>query len=187
MLFRSKIVADILHVKTPWYDILERYMVSMTQGEYTWLRPNRRFVGLGHYLPSTGSVATMGEIALVVDISGSISKQEIDHYNGHIARIVELCQPEKVHVLYTDTDVHKHEVFERGAEVSISHYSGGGTDMEAAFDYMADQGINADCAVVLTDGYTGFDDNRAPDCPVVWCISTKVEAPYGETIHFELE
>ena len=80
-----------------------------------------------------------------------------------------------------------YEVFERGTEVSITHYSGGGTDMEAAFEYMADQGINADCTVVLTDGYTGFDDNRAPDCPVVWCISTKVEAPYGETIHFELE
>ena len=183
----AEIVADIIHVKTPWYDILERYMVAMTQGEYTWLRPNRRFTSMGHYLPSTGSVAQMGEIALVIDISGSISKQEIDHYNGHLQRIIELCRPEKVHLLYTDTQVQHYEVFEQGQEVQINFYSGGGTDMEAAFDYLSEQGVNTDCVVVLTDGYTSFDDNRAPDCPVLWCISTKVEAPYGETIHFDME
>lgn len=183
----ANIVADILHVKTPWYDILERYMVAFTKGDYTWMRPNRRFTGMGHYLPSTGSVATMGELALVIDISGSISKQEIDYYNSHISRIVELCQPEKVHVMYTDTEVQHYETFEQGAEIKLNHYSGGGTDMEAAFDHMAAEGINAEVCVVLTDGYTGFDDNRKPDCPVVWCISTDVEAPYGETIHFDME
>lgn len=181
----AKIVADILHVPTPWYDILERYMVALTSGEYTWKRPNRRFSD--HYLPSTGSVATMGDVALIIDISGSISKQELNYYNGHMQRIVEQCNPERVHVMYVDTDVHKYEVFERGTEFALNFYSGGGTDMEAGFDFMAKQGINADVCVVLTDGYTSFDDNRKPDCPVVWCISSSVEAPYGETIHFEME
>jgi len=39
--------------------------------------------------------------------------------------------------------------------------------------------------VCLTDGYTDFASE--PSFPVVWCISSEIEAPYGENVHFELE
>lgn len=181
----AKIVADLIDPGTPWYDILERYMVALTRGEYTWSRPNRRFADF--YLPSTGKVAQMGEVVLQVDVSGSISKLELDHYNGHIARIVEMCQPERVHVLYVDTRVCKHDVFEQGEEVRLEFYSGGGTDMEQGFVYLDKQGIEPEVFVCLTDGYTGFDPSNAPGYPVVWCISSDVQAPYGANIHFELD
>ena len=87
--------------------------------------------------------------------------------------------------MYTDTDVVKHEVFECGDEVALTFYSGGGTHMPAGFDYCANEGIDPDVFVCLTDGYTDFGD--APSYPVVWCISSDVEAPYGENVHFELE
>ena len=181
----AKIVADLIDPGTPWYDILERYMVSMTRGEYSWARPNRRFAD--HYLPSTGKTQQCGEIVIQVDVSGSISKLELDHYNGHLKRIIELCSPERVHVLYTDTAVAKHDVFERGEEVELTFYCGGGTDMEAGFDYLDKEGINPEVFVCLTDGYTDFNPSKAPAYPVVWCISSQIEAPYGDNIHFELE
>lgn len=181
----AKIVADLIDPGTPWYDILERYMVSMTRGEYSWARPNRRFAD--HYLPSIGKTQQCGEIVIQVDVSGSISKLELDHYNGHLKRIIELCSPERVHVLYTDTAVAKHDVFERGEEVELTFYCGGGTDMEAGFDYLDKEGINPEVFVCLTDGYTDFNPSNAPAYPVVWCISSQIEAPYGDNIHFELE
>ena len=182
----AKIVADLIEPKTPWYEVLERYMVSFTKGDYSWARPNRRFAEYA-YLPSVGSVQECGEIVIQVDVSGSISKLELDHYNGHLKRIVELCSPERVHVLYTDTAVAKHEVFERGEEVELTFYCGGGTDMEAGFDYLDEHGINPEVFVCLTDGYTSFNTDKAPAYPVVWCISSNIEAPYGDNIHFELE
>lgn len=183
----AKIIAELIDTHTPWYDHLERYMVSFTRGDYSWARPNKRFAGLGLYLPSSGKVAEMGEVVLQVDVSGSVSKLELDHYNGHIARIVEQCRPEKVHVLYVDTRVCKHEEFERGEEVSLQFYSGGGTDMPAGFKYIDKEGIEPEVFICLTDGHTPWDEANAPPYPVVWCISSDVKAPYGDNIHFTLE
>lgn len=180
----AEIVADIINVETPWYDKLERFMESFRAAEYSWKRPNRRYVTTGHYLPSIGSVPSMGTVVLQVDVSGSISKAELDHYNGHIKRIVEQCNPEEVHVIYVDTGVVKHETFAGGEEVNLNFYSGGGTDMEAGFNYVEDQGIQPDVLVCLTDGYTGF--TNAPSMPVVWCCSTDVVPPYGDLVPFKI-
>lgn len=182
----QKIVADLIDPGTPWFDILERFMVSFTRGEYTWSRPNRRYAPT-YYLPSTGSLPEMGDVVVQVDVSGSISRVELANYNGHLKRIIEQCNPERVHVLYTDTRVQKHVTFERGEEFSLEFYSGGGTDMEAGFEFLASEGVEPDVFICLTDGYTDFNTSNTPDYPVVWCISTDVEAPYGENIHFSLE
>ena len=180
----QKIIAELIDVRTPWHQILERHMVNFTKGDYSWARPNRRFIGSGHYLPSTGSIAQMGDAVIQVDVSGSISRTELAHYNGHLKRIIEQCNPERVHVLYTDTKVQRHVVFERGEEFGIEFFSGGGTHMPAGFDFVDAEGIEPDVFVCLTDGYTGFDE--PPGYPVIWCISTDVVAPYGETVHFDV-
>jgi predicted metal-dependent peptidase len=182
----QKIIAELIEPRTPWYEILERYMVNFTKGEYSWARPNRRFRDV--YLPSVGKVAKMGEVVIQVDVSGSITKRELDYYNGHLQRIIEQCNPERVHVLYTDTSVRKHEVFEIGEEFGLEFYSGGGTDMEAGFKFVDAEGIEPDAFVCLTDGHTTFRASSKPTYPVIWCISTDtITAPYGETIHFEME
>lgn len=180
----AEIVADIVNVRTPWYEILERYMVSFTKTDYSWSRPNRRYLSSGHYLPSTGNTPQMGEIVVQIDVSGSISKQELDYYNGHLQAILQATNPERVHVLYVDTSVQRHDVFECGEEFDLRFYSGGGTHMPAGFDYLAEQGIDPDVCVVLTDMYTNF--GTEPGFPVIWCASTDVVAPYGTTIRFTL-
>lgn len=176
----AALVADLIASKVPWHDVLERYMVGYTKSDPSWRRPNRRFEA---YLPSTGKLPAMGKVVLQIDVSGSISKLELDHYNGHIQRIVELCRPEQVDVLYVDTQVAKHVTFQPDEEVKLEFYSGGGTDMEAGFRYIDKEGMDPDVVVVLTDGYTDF--TTPPDVPVVWVCSTKQEIPYGTVIRFD--
>ena len=175
----AEMVAALLEVKTPWYEILEKHMTACVAQGQSWRRPNRRFVD--HYLPSVDKLPQMGELVVQVDVSGSISKRELDYYNGHLSRIIEQCRPEKVHVLYTDTNVQKHDEFECGEEVALEFYSGGGTDMPAGFEYCAEHGIDPQVFVCLTDGYTGFGTD--PGYPVVWCISSDVEAPWGLSVN----
>lgn len=181
----QKIVAELISSKTPWYDILMRYVSTYVKTDYSWARPNRRFIGAGHYLPSMTSTPTMGELAIQVDVSGSISKQELAHYNGHLQAIVQAVNPERVHVLYVDTKVQRHDVFEQGDEFALEFFSGGGTHMPAGLSYLADNDISPSVCVVLTDMYTDF--GTEPSFPVIWCASTDIVAPYGETIRFELE
>lgn len=176
------IVTDILEVKTPWYEILEKHMVSRVNQGQSWRRPNRRFENV--YLPSVDKLPQMGDLVVQVDVSGSISRRELEFYNGHLSRIIEQCRPNKVHVLYTDTEVQRHDEFDCGEEFKLEFFSGGGTHMPAGFEFIAKEGIEPDVFVCLTDGYTGFDTD--PGFPVVWCISSDVQAPYGENVHFEL-
>lgn len=170
--------------KTPWYSILEKFMTDRVKQDYSWARPNRRYAP-DYYLPVVDGVGAMGEIVLQVDISGSVSQKEIEHYNGHIKRIVEQCRPNKVHVIYTDTQVQKHEVFEKPEDVEIRFYSGGGTHMPAGYGYVKSQGIEPVVFVTLTDGYTGWDSD--PGFPTVHCISSDQTAPYGVNVKFDLE
>jgi predicted metal-dependent peptidase len=181
----AQFAADLIETRTPWFDILERHMVSFTRADYSWARPNRRFINTGHYLPSTGKTPTMGAVVIQVDVSGSVSAQELAYYSGHMKAIVELCSPETVHVLYTDTQVVKHQEFPRGEDFYLEFRSGGGTDMAAGFTFCEAQGIEPDVFVCLTDGHTPWGE--PPGYPVVWCISSDKVADHGETIHFEME
>ena len=179
----EKFATDTVDSKVPWFDVLERYMTGRVKNDYSWARPNRRYAP-DFYLPTIDGVGAMGEVVIQVDISGSISKQEIAHYNGHLKRIIEQCHPSKVHVIYTDTVVQKHEEFDTPEDVEIRFYSGGGTDMRAGFDYIEDKGLEPEVVVTLTDGYTPFPDHTTVDS--VWCISSDTKSPVGETVHFSL-
>lgn len=181
----AEIVTDILNVKTPWHEILERHMTNLVKSDYSWTRPNRRFIGAGAYLPSAGKLPSMGELVVQVDVSGSISQRELAYYNGHLSRIIAQCAPTKTHVIYTDTQVQRYDTFEQGEEVKLEFFSGGGTHMPAGFDFVAEHGITPDAFVCLTDGYTDFGND--PGYPVIWCISSNIQATHGETVHFEME
>lgn len=181
----ADIVADVINVKTPWYEILERHMTDYIKQDQSWLRPNRRHIGAGTYLPSMAREPSMGIVVAQIDVSGSVSNQELNYYGGHLSRISKQCNPDKMYVIYTDTNVQKYVVFEAGEEVKLEFYSGGGTHMPAGFDWVAEQGIEPSVFVCLTDGYTEFGE--APAYPVVWCISSNITATHGETIHFEME
>ena len=186
----ARYAASLTESKVPWFEKLERYMVDKTSTAATWSRPNRRYMP-DYYLPSYDSVGAMGEVALQIDISGSVSNTEIQYYNGHIQRIIEMCRPRVVHVLYTDTSVQRYESYEAGEEFSVCYYSGGGTDMRAGLQYLTDNSIDVDCLITLTDGYTPFPAKGEDGVPTVWCISGRpgdppIVSPVGETIAFSL-
>jgi predicted metal-dependent peptidase len=182
----QKFVDQFIESRVPWHDKLERYMVGFAKADYSWTRPNRRFIGQGIYLPSVGNVPRMGTVVIQKDISGSVSQKESQHFDGHTLRIVQDCHPEKIYILYTDSRVAKVDEFGPDDEVTTGYWSGGGTDMTAGIRWCEENGIEPDVFITLTDGYTPFPEHT--DFPTVWVISNKdIVAPTGETIHFEME
>jgi predicted metal-dependent peptidase len=180
----AKFAEETIEQRTPWFDILERYMTERVRTDISWSRPARRYMP-DFYQPSMDNGHAMGEVVIQVDISGSVSREEIKHYNGHIKRIVETCKPSKVHVIYTDTVVQKHEEFDKPEDVQINYHSGGGTHMPAGFKWVEDQGIDPEVVITLTDGFTDWDTE--PPFPTVHCISSAGQkAPYGVNVHFDM-
>jgi predicted metal-dependent peptidase len=184
----ERIVEELVKVHTPWHEILERYMNGKVKDDYSWSRPNRRFVTSGLYLPSSDYVPKMGEVVIGVDTSGSIGPRELAEFNAHIDRIIEGCNPEKVHVVYCDYVVNHTETFEPDDfPVKLHPHGGGGTRFNPVFDWVAEQGIEPDVLVYLTDGDGNQADVEQPPYDTVWLTTHNTEFPWGEVIEFKPE
>ena len=92
--------------------------------DYSWMRPNRRHVWSGLFLPGVISEGA-GEIAIAVDCSGSVSRRQLGLFQAEVRSILEAQRPSLVHVLYFDTEVHKAETIRRGEPLSHSDWRGG--------------------------------------------------------------
>lgn len=181
----ARLVEAWLNVKTPWHQILERFMVELVRSnEYSWSRPNRRFIGQQLYLPGQTNEPKMGEVTVVIDTSGSIDADTLACFGGHVNTVIDQCRPERVRVIYCDATVNHVDVFSSDEyPVPMKAVGGGGTDLERSWSWLNDEGVVPDVAIVLTDMYTGFTED--PGFPVIWAATTDRVAPYGTTIRVE--
>ena len=175
----ARLVDSILNPTVDWREVLQKFVVKHKTDERSFARPNRRFLSQGFYMPSrTGE--RMGPIAFLVDCSGSVDDEQLAQMAAEVRTVHEDLRPEKLHVVYFDSEVTHYDCFGPDDTVAISFHGGGGTDVRAAFDYLEAEG-HADglaCTVVLTDGYTPYPAGCAT--PVIWAMTTDMTAPFGE-------
>ncbi len=183
----ERIVESLRESKMPWKKILARFFRATAKTDYSWMKPNRRFLASGLYLPSLHGEA-LGEIVVAVDTSGSIGGAELEEFFGCINSILKHTKPSKIHVVYCDAAVGNVQVF-RGDEVPLTHKKfkpsgGGGTDFRPVFDYVAEKRLRPECLIYLTDMYGSFPE-RAPKYPVIWCATSKEKGPFGKTLELK--
>lgn len=178
----QSIVDSVLQVRTPWYEILERFITQRSKTDYSWSRPNRRTIANGGYMPTLDAVARVGTVLIGRDISLSIREEEHAAFNGHFNRIIETCVPEKVHVMYCDTDVQRHDVFESSDyPIKCESMYGGGTWLPAIFNKAKTLQDDIDVCIIFTDGYTEWPP-IPQDYPVLIVCTTDTDVPYGDEI-----
>lgn len=176
--FMQRYVDDIASNKVSWRAVLQEFFSSTSRDDYSWTRPNRMFAAQGLYLPRMWS-ESMGPIDVVVDTSGSIGQQQLSEFAAEIRSIVSAARPQRVRVIYADSDVNHVDVFEQGEEITLNAHGGGGTDFRPALALAAEDPPVA--LVYLTDMYGAFPD-QAPDYPVLWCATSSVVGPFGQTV-----
>jgi predicted metal-dependent peptidase len=182
----DRLVGDIRESRMPWKRILARFFRSTSKSDSTWMRPNRRFLSSGIYLPSLYSEA-LGPLVIGVDTSGSIG-QELEQFFGVINSILRQTKPESVHVVYCDARVGNVQVFKPSDyPISVSKFKpagGGGTSFEPVFEYVTEKRLKPAALLYLTDMYGSFPV-QAPAYPVIWCATSKEVAPFGKTIEIK--
>jgi predicted metal-dependent peptidase len=182
----ERIVDELVNVTTPWFDILERFMVGKVKDDITWNRLNKRFISQGIHLPGRATKRTMGVAVLVIDSSCSVSQEEFKAYNGHINRILEMCNPELVHVIYCDTKVTGHDEYTADdLPINIRTVAGGGTRFKPAFDYIDDQDLEPEVVVYLTDGECDDTNHFTTPYETVWLTTGSTDLAWGTIIKFE--
>ena len=171
---QSRTLDSLIEPKVDWREQLREFVSSTAVGKdiSTWQRVNRRWLQHDVYMPST-ITETVGRIVVAVDTSGSIGGPELTKFLSEVQGICINAMPEKVDLLYWDTEVAGHEVYGRDdlhkLVKSTKPAGGGGTDPACIPKYIEAKGLRPDCVVVLTDGYvSGWGTWRHP---VLWCIT----------------
>lgn len=190
----SREIQELLKPQVDWREALRNFVKNLMKGrdKSTWRRPNRRFLAQGIIMPSTYS-DKIGRLLVGVDTSGSIGGDILAQFLGEVKSICDEVSPDAIDLLYWDSHVAKHEVYE-GAQVknlvsSTKPAGGGGTEPACVPKYVKDKGLSKpQCAIMLTDGYFyGGDCGNWGEVgsPVMWCvIGNKSFVPtVGKAVH----
>jgi len=143
-------------------------LMKTAREDFSWDRPNRRYLHTGIHMPSMASEAA-GVIAVGIDTSGSIDHGALEVFVGELQGIVDHLKPERVIVFACDTRIHGgRQVFEPGDLIEPKTPGGGGTEFAPVFDAVDEDEDNISCLIYFTDG--GAAMPAEPTFPVLWAI-----------------
>lgn len=180
----EKLVEELLEAKVDWRAMLRRFIDASHPSDYSWTRPNRRFVAQGLYLPSITREG-VGKLVIAVDTSGSVSDGLLKQFAGEISMIANEVRPEEIVAVHCDAMVQHVQRFQPGDDVVLECKGGGGTDFVPVFDWVDEHGEFPRCLIYLTDMYGRFPDDPPP-YPVLWASASDVhQAPFGEVVPIE--
>ena len=176
----NRTLEGVAEAAVDWREQLRRFWSETTPADYSWMRPNRRHLWTGLYLPGVVREG-VGEVAIAVDCSGSVSARQLRLFETEVRSILEGQRPERVYVLYFDAVVHKVETYEAGQRVDLNPVGGGGTEFGPCFEWLDARGIRPQTLVFLTDLCGTFPETE-PGYPVLWASTERRQAPFGSVI-----
>ena len=170
-----RVIGELLEPKVDWREVLREFVQSAMRGkdEYTWRKMSKPYLANDMYIPSMHS-ETMGELVVAIDTSGSIGNEQISEFATELTSICDLCNPDKVRVLWWDTQVHGEQVFEGNyGDIAnmLKPLGGGGTHVGCVSDYMIKNSVNAEVLVIFTDGYVEGNIKWDVTAPTMWFVT----------------
>ena len=174
----------LLDPKLPWYRILHKHFKALAKNDYSFKKLNRRYFPK-YYLPGLQSEALL-DIAVAVDISGSVSDEEFHVFISEIGGIIRSLKPNKLTLIQFDTAIHSIEELQNLHDLSKVTFTGrGGTYINPVLDWANEN--NPAILLVFTDGGFYFDETRTK-VNTTWLIHNNpgFVAPFGRIISYEI-
>lgn len=177
----ERLVEQLLQPKVDWREVLARFVTERSRSDYSWLKPNVRFLNRGLYLPALDSTET-GKIILIADTSGSIDDELISQFSAEVSGIAETFAI-PLQVIYVDAKICGVQDIEPGEDIDLKPKGGGGTDFRPGFAFIEKNDLQPRAVVYLTDGICD-DYPSEPGYPVLWAQFGQYpfEPPFGEKI-----
>lgn len=175
----QRLVDETLQPVVDWRNVLREFVRSQAKNDYSWSRPNRRFVHLGIYLPSLHS-EQIGDIVIAVDTSGSIGSDMLNAFAAECEGILSAYDC-SVSIVYCDCEVqHVQQWRSTDGPLVLEPRGGGGTSHVPVWQWLSEQADTPECVICLTDGMTDFGSD--PGVPVLWCLTQDCSPPFGRKV-----
>ena len=174
----------LLNPKLPAKRILQKYLNAYTKNDYSFKKPNRRFLPK-HYLPSLHS-ESLGDIAIAVDTSGSVTDGEFNRFISETAGILRMMKPTKISFIQFDTSIKAvNEVCSVRDLMNVEFTGRGGTVVTEVIDWVNNN--KPQVTLIFTDGHFRFrGENTRND--VIWLIhgNPGFTSGFGKVIHYDI-
>jgi predicted metal-dependent peptidase len=178
------LIKDLIKPIVDWRVVLARFLNSSDKSDYTWIKPNRRFIGQGLYLPGLYNPA-LGEISIIVDTSGSVSNEELTVFSSETSSILQDLNPSAINFVQCDAEVHSNVTYNReDLPLEFTYKGRGGTSFIPAIEFVQEHYPQTTACIYFTDLEGDFPD-QPPEFPMLWITTVDHEAPFGEVIFME--
>lgn len=180
----ARLVEEVLKPRIAWQEALARFLAEIARNDYSFSKPNMRYLHTGFILPSLYNIE-IGQIVLVVDTSGSINEVLLNEIAGEMQDICSTFNT-SIKVYYVDAKLQGEQDIEPDDIFKLTPKGGGGTNFKPAFEHMIEQGIEPKALVYFTDlACHSFPDE--PDFPILWAKygNYQKEVPFGEVIQVD--
>jgi len=180
------LINEIRESKISWEEFVFTTVQSRFPDDYSYRRPNKKFLDQGLYLPTMESTRVK-RFVFAFDTSGSVSQDELITYYSECNFLINHFKPESVYLMSSDCNVAEVVELEEGETIEDGFYfkGGGGTSFTPVFEHLSNNDIEVDQLIYFSDMYVYTDDFPSihPDFDVIW-VSTGKEynVPFGQLV-----
>lgn len=179
----KQIIDTFLAPVIPWESELQNWFTDLIEEDYSFRKRNRRFPDF--CMPSiVTDEGRLEHLIYYLDVSGSISDQEVLRFNSEVKYIKETFNPKKLTLVQFDTRITEETVFEEDDPFEkIVVVGRGGTDLVPVREHIIKHQPTA--AVIFTDLYVSPMRPLPFEIPILWVVTNTQKAPFGKTIRIK--
>jgi len=187
----QRMIKDLTEPKMDWRQLVRQEIQSIVRNDYSFQRVNRKSMHSGAVLPGMKEATTI-DVAIGIDMSGSIGDEDATAFLSEVKGIMDQYEDFKVSIWCFDTEIYNfQEITHDNAEDLLNYepQGGGGTDFEANWQFMQEQGIQPKKFIMFTDGYPCGSWGDEDYCDTIFVVkgNEQANAPFGQTVIYERE
>jgi len=185
----QRIIKDLTEPKMDWRQLLRMNIQSILKSNFSFSRPNRKSQHCGAILPGMLNEETIN-VSIAIDMSGSISDEMAKDFISEVKGIMDEYADFKLDIWCFDTEIYNYAQFTGDNADDISAYEckgGGGTDFDANWQFMKNEGIEPKRFIMFTDGYPCGSWGDEEYCETLFVIhgNESIISPFGQTAYYK--
>lgn len=185
----ARLIKDFTEPKMDWRQLLRMNIQSIIKSNFSFQRPNRKSQHCGAILPGMMNEETI-DVCVAIDMSGSISDAQAKDFISEVKGIMDEYVDFKLQLWCFDTEVYNYASFSGDTADEIMNYEvkgGGGTDFDANYRFMKNEGIEPKRFIMFTDGYPCGSWGDEEYCETLFVIhgNDSIVSPFGQTAYYK--
>lgn len=154
----------------PWTSALYQFFTELDEENYSYKHMNRRYLPLGMTMPGKyKDESKLADLAYFIDVSGSITDEQVLRCNSEIKYIQQEIKPGKLTVIQFDTKIQNIRVFNEDDPFDKIEIIGrGGTCLRCVKKYIDKH--NPTAVVIFSDLECDPMVKPKNDIPIIWIV-----------------